>query len=115
MAMAMDVDEPNIVYLPQATLPSLWSVDDYAPHLDQGTPLVIDNGSTSLRWGWSTSEMPYHGINIISKYKERKSNKALVVFGEAVDLDSTAKAQAKTAWEGDILINFDALVSWFTS
>ena len=49
----------------------------------------------------------------MAKYKERKTNKPLLLFGEAIDSESGARAQAKTPWEGDVLLNFDALVSFF--
>jgi actin-related protein 5 len=85
--------------------------DSYEEHRGKATPLIIDNGATYLRWGFSTSESPKFGPNIVSKYRERRSNRPLVLFGEAVDVDSTSKAQTRTAWEGDVLLNFDALVS----
>jgi len=49
--------------------------------------------------------------NIVSKYKERKSGRQLLLFGDAVDAEGGARSQAKTPWEGDVLLNFDALVS----
>ena len=48
---------------------------------------------------------------MVAKYKERRTNKPLLLFGEGVDVESGAKTQAKTPWEGDVLLNFDALVS----
>ena len=43
-------------------------------------------------------------------YKERKTNKPLLLFGEGIDVEGGARSQAKTPWEGDVLLNFDALV-----
>ena len=56
------------------------------------------------------SWLPYQGPNCIAKLKERRTNKPLLLFGEAIELESGARAQAKSPWEGDVLLNFDAMV-----
>ena len=38
----------------------------------------------------------------------------ILLFGDAIDAEGGAKSQAKTPWEGDVLLNFDALVSLFS-
>ncbi len=83
--------------------------DSYDEHRGTNTPIIIDNGSTTFRWGFADFGVPRFGPNAISKYKERKTNKPLLLFGEAIDVESGAKAQTRTAWEGDVLLNFDAL------
>jgi len=105
----------NIHFLPttyQASLPP--PAEPYGKHRSAHTPIVIDNGSTNMRWGFGTSSTPFAGPNAIAKYKERKTNKPLLLFGEGIDSESGARGQAKTPWEGDILLNFDALVSAVT-
>ncbi|TCD67456.1 Actin- protein 5 [Steccherinum ochraceum] len=99
----------NITRLPILPLPTVYEPESYDDHRDQGTPLIIDNGSTNLRFGFATSSTPRSGINAIARYKERRQNKPLLLFGEAIDLESGAKSQTRTAWEGDVLLNFDAL------
>ncbi|KAG8220581.1 hypothetical protein J3R82DRAFT_2802 [Butyriboletus roseoflavus] len=47
--------------------------------------------------------------NVIARFKY---NQPLLLFGECVDAESGTKGQAKTPWEGDVLLNFDALVGW---
>ncbi|KAF7340217.1 hypothetical protein MVEN_01940300 [Mycena venus] len=81
----------------------------YDEHRSQRTPLVIDNGSTNLRYGFATSDSPRSGLNVIAKYKERRTNKPLLLFGDGVDVEGGARIQARTPWEGDVLLNFDAL------
>lgn len=109
-------EEPAIITLPVPPLPTLPSVaEPYDNHRSQHTPIIIDNGSTTLRWGFSTSPVPYTGANSVAKYKERRNNKPLLLFGEAIDCESGAKGQARTPWEGDVLLNFDALVCGFTA
>ncbi|KAI9436991.1 chromatin remodeling complex subunit [Lactarius indigo] len=103
-------DSPLAVFtLP---IPSQLSIPpslSYDTHRSAHTPLVIDNGSNSLRFGFATLTTPQVAPNIVSKYKERKAGKQLLLFGDAVDAESGARSQAKTPWEGDVLLNFDAL------
>lgn len=105
-------DDLNITPLPFSIIPSIPPPpEDYTLYRSQHTPLIIDNGSTNLRWGFATSSEPRYGPNIVAKYRERKTNHPLMLFGDAVEVESGAKTQAKTPWEGDVLLNFDALVS----
>lgn len=105
-------DSPLAIFTPPAlSQPSIPPSASYDTHRSAHTPLVIDNGSNSLRFGFATSPTPQVAPNIVSKYKERKAGKQLLLFGDAVDAESGARAQAKTPWEGDVLLNFDALVS----
>ena len=108
---SMGEDVLEVAYLPPPIPPSPQFPDSYQGHRGQGTPLIIDNGATTLRFGFCTSDSPKSGPSIISKYKDRKTNKPLVLFGDAIDTEPGARNQAKTPWEGDILLNFDALVS----
>lgn len=104
-------DIRNITQLPTLSPPALTpTAESYDRHRSEHTPLIIDNGSTNLRWGFATSSRPYTGINAVAKYKERRNNKPLLLFGEGIDSESGAKGQARTPWEGDVLLNFDALV-----
>ena len=47
---------------------------------------------------------------MVAKYKERKTNKPLLLFGEGIDVEGGARSQVRTPWEGDVLLSFDALV-----
>ena len=95
-------------------MPSLAAPTSYEVLRGTDTPIVIDNGATTLRWGFATSESPSCQPNIITRYKERKTNRPLLLFGDAVEVEGGAKAQARTPWEGDVLLNFDALVGLVT-
>jgi actin-related protein 5 len=104
--------DSHVFRLPALPLPSPSPFPDisYDTHRSTPTPIVIDNGSSSFRWGFATASSPYVGINAVAKYKERRNNKLLLLFGEAIDTENGAKGQTRTPWEGDILLNFDALV-----
>ena len=80
----MEVDEPSVSYLPIQPLPTVHVPASYDAHRDKQTPLCIDNGSTHLRFGFCTSETPRTGINMVAKYKKRKTNKPLLLFGEGI-------------------------------
>ena len=105
----MDLGQ-NITFLPTQALPAVPYNDSYDYHRGQLTPLVIDNGATTLRFGFATSDSPHTGTNVIAKYKERRNNRPLLLFSDGVDAESGARGQARTPWEGDVLLNFDALV-----
>jgi actin-related protein 5 len=106
----MTMAEDNIIRLPTSSPPFITPVESYDPYRTHSTPLIFDNGTTNLRFGFSTSTSPHTDVNVIAKYKERKYNKPLLLFGVGIDAESGAKGQAKTPWEGDVLLNFDALV-----
>lgn len=102
---------PEVVRIPGALLPNLPVPQSYDDWRGKDIPLVIDNGSTTLRFGFATSPQPITVTNVVSKFRERKQNKPLLLFGDAIDAESGARSQARTPWEGDVLLNFDALVS----
>ena len=96
--------------LPILSQPSFPPTISYNLHRIAPTPLVVDNGSTSLRFAFATSTTPQVAPNITSKYRERKAGKQLLLFTDAVDAEGGTRWQAKTR-EGDVLLNFDALAS----
>lgn len=106
-------DNLEIIRIPGAPPPTTSAPQSYEGLRGTGTPLVIDNGSTNLRFGFATSSDPTTVTNVVARFRERKQNKPLLLFGDAIDTESGARAQARTPWEGDILLNFDALVSIF--
>ena len=100
----------NLTFLPTTIpLPAVPSSAPYEPYRGQHTPLVIDNGATSFRFGFCDSS-PNVTTNVVAKYKDRRTNKPVLLFGDAIDAESGAKGQSKTPWEGDVLLNFDAMV-----
>lgn len=71
----------------------------------------IYSGATTFRYGWATENAtPYVAPNLISKFRDKRSNRQVLLFGDAVDVDTQARASAKSPWEGDFLNNFEALV-----
>lgn len=114
-------DEPEVVYLPGLPIPQPIQPLDFTPFRDSGVPIIIDNGSSNLRYGLATEAPgavsprldPFSGPNVVARFKDRKTNQQVLLFGDNVEFDSGARAQARNPWEGDVLLNFDALVSCF--
>ncbi|KAI0030333.1 actin-like ATPase domain-containing protein [Vararia minispora EC-137] len=100
----------NIVHLPPPNEIPIPTPATYTEEISsQHVPLVVDNGSSTLRFGWASMNEPRCAQNASSKYKERRQGKQLLLFGEGIDSESGARAQSKTPWEGDVLVNMDAL------
>lgn len=104
------MSSPSTPNVPISVLPTYTPPDSYDPFRGTHTPLIIDNGASNLRFGFATVPTPHSVANVIARFKERKYNQPLLLFGDGVDAESGAKGQAKTPWEGDVLLNFDALV-----
>lgn len=109
--MSSMVENADIIRIPNSPYPSVPVPEAYEDYRGKGTPLIIDNGSTNLRFGFATSSTPRSVTNIVSRYKDRKQNRPVMLLGDAIDAETGARAQARTPWEGDVLLNFDALVS----
>ena len=108
--MATEVETSNVFNVPTPIPPSITPPASYDPLSYRDVPLIIDNGSSNLRFGFCSSTFPRTSLNVVAKYKERKFNQSLLLFGDAIDAEGGAKSQAKTPWEGDVLLNFDAMV-----
>ncbi|KAI6153133.1 chromatin remodeling complex subunit [Pisolithus tinctorius] len=105
----MSEQEPIEVFqVPTPTLPAAVLPDSYNAYRGQDTPLIIDNGASQLQ-EYVTNKTPHVVSNVVARYKDRKTNQPLLLFGDGIDADSGAKGQVRTPWEGDVLLNFDAL------
>ncbi|CAG8464587.1 16716_t:CDS:10 [Cetraspora pellucida] len=92
--------------------PNFTSTDYETNFLNKGTPLVIDNGSYQCRVGWATDISPRLQFdNLVSKYKDRKLNQSVLLVGNDVYTDATAKTNAKSAFDGNIVYNFETMES----
>ncbi|KAF0483262.1 actin-like ATPase domain-containing protein [Gigaspora margarita] len=92
--------------------PNFASSDYETNFVDKGTPLVIDNGSYQCRVGWATDISPRLQFdNLVSKYKDRKLNQSILLVGNDVYTDATAKTNAKSAFDGNVVYNFETMES----
>lgn len=85
---------------------------DSSSFASTSTPIVIDNGASTIRAGWASHATP-HLIrdNITSKFRERKGNKPIVLAGQDVYADASSKANLRMAYEQDVLCGQEAMVS----
>ncbi|PHH64823.1 hypothetical protein CDD81_3889 [Ophiocordyceps australis] len=77
-----------------------------------GAAIVIDNGSSSVRAGWSFESTPRLSIPpIMSKYRDRKLGKTYSFAGYDCYADTTAKGHIRNAFEAGtgIVSNWDVL------
>lgn len=94
--------------------PSLPSYSTLLESTSSSSPpiLCIDNGATSLRAGFSTSPNPYLELdNIGAKYKDRKLNTTVNLAGGEVYVDAASRSSTRVPFEGDVVCNFDVMVS----
>ncbi|KAG8935906.1 Nuclear actin-protein involved in chromatin remodeling [Tulasnella sp. 418] len=102
----------EVYHFPEPPTPDAVEFEtNYSFHLNHRTPIVIDNGSTNFRFGWASSSDPYVSPNLYAKYRDKRSNRAVLLFGDAVEADTQGKGTAKSPWEGDHLNNHEALES----
>lgn len=74
-------------------------------------PCLDALGSTFFRYGWATQENgPHVQPNLVAKFRDKRSNRQVLLFGDSVDVEPQARAAAKSPWEGDHLNNSEALV-----
>ncbi|GAA5961809.1 hypothetical protein JCM21900_003317 [Sporobolomyces salmonicolor] len=94
-------------------VPGPASLPSYYPLLSSpsGPPtLCIDNGATTLRAGFSSADSPAIEIdNINAKYRDRKSNRAVMLSGGEVYVDATSRSNVRSPFEGDVVCNFDVM------
>ena len=50
-------------------------------------------------------------LNTISRYKERKLGRNLLLFGRDVEVDANSRSNARQMFDGDLLVQPDLLVS----
>ncbi|KZL70252.1 chromatin remodeling complex subunit (actin) [Colletotrichum tofieldiae] len=77
-----------------------------------GAAIVIDNGSSAVRAGWSFEEKPRLNIPpIMSKYRDRKAGKTYSFAGSDCYADTTARSHIRYAHEQGtgIVSNWDVM------
>ena len=61
-------------------------------HSAPSTSIVIDNGSSSIRAGWSTDPTPRLQFPpLMARYTDRKLNRKLTFIGSEIYFDGTAR------------------------
>ncbi|OAK97916.1 actin-like ATPase domain-containing protein [Phaeosphaeriaceae sp. SRC1lsM3a] len=79
---------------------------------NRDTAIVIDNGSSAVRAGWSFDAKPRLSIlPNMARYRDRKLNRTFTFIGADVYSDGTARGQSKPIYEpgSNIINNWDAM------
>lgn len=82
-------------------------------------PIVIDNGSSELRAGFSSAYHsgnktvapdPYvHYDSLMSKVRDRKKNVTLLLVGNDVYADGLSRSSIRSPFDGDVVTGWDAM------
>lgn len=68
-------------------------------------------GTTQLRAGFADQDAPsLITRNEGSRYKERRTNRNMMIYGDALELDSASKTQSKIPHESGIVTSWDMMV-----
>ncbi|KAK4686158.1 actin-related protein 5, partial [Tremellales sp. Uapishka_1] len=110
-AHASSSSRSNILHVPEASFDSTPQLPFNYRAVSSADPVIcIDNGSHSFRAGFSTMKSPYiDRINLVSRFKERKHGKNVVLFGKDTDADANARSNARQVFDGDMLIHGELL------
>ncbi|KAI9832709.1 MAG: Nuclear actin-protein involved in chromatin remodeling [Phylliscum demangeonii] len=104
-----DVREPVAPKAP-SSIPG--GYQDSSRHGSDQTAIVIDNGSSSIRAGWSFDKAPRLTFPpIVSRYRDRKLSKTYTFVGQDAYVDANARGQIRTAFEAGsgVVSNWDVM------
>ncbi|KAI9836118.1 MAG: hypothetical protein M1819_001734 [Sarea resinae] len=102
--------------------PKIWSAKDFpasshqqfreSNQEDSGSPsegaaIVIDNGSSTVRAGWSTDRTPRITLPpLMARYRDRKLGKTYTFVGPDAYVDATSRGQTRNAFDtGTSIVN----------
>ncbi|KAF2745104.1 actin-like ATPase domain-containing protein [Sporormia fimetaria CBS 119925] len=117
-----DVPPPSGRNSPKPGPAKIWSVSEppfegFKPIDTEGyarsnrqTAIVIDNGSSAVRAGWSFDDTPRISFPpLMARYRDRKLNRTFTFVGSDIYSDGTARGQAKNVYEpgSNIINNWD--------
>ena len=90
-----------------------------SPYWNSDCPIVIDNGSSELRAGFSLSDptnptsfsqQPFVAYdNLISKVRDRKKNVTLLLVGTDVYVDGLSRSSIRSPFDNDVVTGWDAM------
>lgn len=99
------------VYLTQDLVPPTTPEPTSTNYLET-VPIAIDLGKSAMRIGLTNSTSPSHVFpSIVSRFRERKSNRNLTLVGNDVYLESSANSKSllKTPFDGNLITNWDCV------
>ncbi|KAL0078786.1 hypothetical protein F4703DRAFT_1208720 [Phycomyces blakesleeanus] len=83
---------------------------DYKSFHSHRTPIVIDNGSYQCRAGWASEDKPSLIFdNVVSKYKDRKTNKTMIAVGMDTYADPAGRSNARSPFDSNVVSDLDRM------
>ncbi|KAF2268045.1 actin-like ATPase domain-containing protein [Lojkania enalia] len=119
-----EVPPPSGRNSPKPEPAKIWSVSDppfegFKPIDTEGhacsnrdTAIVIDNGSSNVRAGWSFDSKPRISLPpLMARYRDRRIARTFTFVGSDIYSDGTARGQAKNVYEpgSNIINNWDCM------
>ncbi|KAL7418884.1 Actin-related protein 5 [Cryptotrichosporon argae] len=101
----------HTIYIPETSAStSVLEPLDYHSLASADPFICIDNGSHSWRAGFSSQAAPYiDAPSVVARYRERKANKTIMLFGKDCEVDANSRSNARALFDGDVLANGDML------
>jgi actin-related protein 5 len=119
-----DIVPPSGRNSPKPPPAKIWSVNEppfegFKPIDREGfsrsngeTAIVIDNGSSAVRAGWSFDSKPRLSVPpLMARYRDRKLARTFTFVGADVYSDGTARGQSKNVYEpgSNVVNNWDCM------
>jgi len=76
----------------------------------QAVPIIIDNGSCSIRAGYGNMSSPYIDTDsVVSRYRDRKTNRTIMLAGTCSYVDANSRSNARPLHEEGVVCNYDSM------
>ncbi|KAI9612385.1 hypothetical protein KEM48_004116 [Puccinia striiformis f. sp. tritici PST-130] len=91
--------------------PTFISPEEYeSQYSTESVPIVIDNGSCSIRAGYGSMSSPYIDTDsVVSRYRDRKTNRTIMLAGTCSYVDTNSRSNARPLHEEGVVCNYDTM------
>ena len=81
-----------------------------AKYAGADVPIIIDNGTSRCRAGYANAKDPHLVFeNVFAKFRNRSTNRTLLLAGEDTMLDSNVRQAARSPYDATVVTNWDAM------
>ncbi|KAH9454479.1 hypothetical protein MJO28_007459 [Puccinia striiformis f. sp. tritici] len=96
---------------PALPTPPFISPEEYeSQYSTESVPIVIDNGSCSIRAGYGSMSSPYIDTDsVVSRYRDRKTNRTIMLAGTCSYVDTNSRSNARPLHEEGVVCNYDTM------
>lgn len=108
--MPSKVKPVPVTLYPLKDLPLVNDVEPFTSGWASGLPIAIDLGTYQTRAGYCNEVTPGHVFySQIARYRDRKANKTFTLVGNDMCLDSNAKQNLKSPFDGNIITSWETV------